>query len=122
MIDDNFLIRQQKGIEYRRKLKLQILCYYSNSLSPTCAHCSFSDIRALSVDHIDNNGAEHRQTVIRDRASHALHRWLKKNNYPTGFQVLCMNCQLIKRYGTKNYLVDSANKKYRKEDVSTAQI
>ena len=26
-----------------------------------------------------------------------LYNWLIKNNFPSGFQTLCMNCQFIKR-------------------------
>jgi hypothetical protein len=51
-----------------------------------------------SIDHIDGNGAEHRREMAAERnspwgqAGHATYRWLRKNNYPEGFQVLCANC------------------------------
>lgn len=64
-----------------------------------CSLCGFDDIRALSVDHIDGNGAEHRKSV---RGCH-LYKWLIKNNFPEGFQVLCMNCQWIKRHENNEF-------------------
>ena len=51
-----------------------------------------NDIRALSIDHINSDGASHRKEV-----GNGMYRWLLKNNFPEGFQVLCMNCQFIKR-------------------------
>jgi hypothetical protein len=43
----------------------------------------------LTIDHINGGGNKHRQQ-IRSRICH----WLKKNNYPEGFQVLCFDCNL----------------------------
>jgi len=31
-----------------------------------------------------------------DMSSDVLYSWLKKNNFPKGFQVLCMNCNFAK--------------------------
>jgi len=73
------------------KKKLDILSHYSNG-STKCAYCGFDDIRALSIDHIDGGGAPHRKMTGND-----IYGWLKRNGYPEGYQVLCMNCQLIKR-------------------------
>ena len=73
------------------KKKLDILSHYSNG-AIKCGHCGFEDIRALSIDHIDGGGAPHRKMTGND-----IYGWLKRNGYPEGYQVLCMNCQLIKR-------------------------
>lgn len=73
------------------KKKLDILSHYSNG-DIRCVHCGFDDIRALSIDHIDGGGASHRKMTGND-----IYGWLKRNGYPDGYQVLCMNCQLIKR-------------------------
>ena len=71
--------------------KLDILSHYSNG-TMKCAHCGFDDIRALSIDHINGGGAPHRRKTGND-----VYCWLKRNGFPEGYQVLCMNCQLIKR-------------------------
>lgn len=70
------------------KLRNRVLTYYGNG-KLACIKCSFADIRALSIDHINNDGAKHRSVNI--------YRWLHKHNYPEGFQTLCMNCQFIKK-------------------------
>lgn len=59
-----------------------------------CARCQFSDIRALSIDHINGDGAKHRKEIGGGR----IYRWLLKQDFPEGFQVLCMNCQFIKAH------------------------
>ena len=73
------------------KKKLEILSHYSNG-TLKCASCGFDDIRALSIDHINGGGAPHRRMTGND-----IYGWLKRNGFPEGYQVLCMNCQLIKR-------------------------
>jgi len=73
--------------------RITVLTHYGNEKC-SCVKCGFSDIRALSIDHINGDGANHRKEV---RSSN-LYRWLIQNNYPEGFQTLCMNCQSIKRY------------------------
>lgn len=52
-----------------------------------CACCGESTYEFLTIDHIDNDGAKHRAAI----GSH-LYRWLIENDFPEGFQVLCMNC------------------------------
>lgn len=54
-----------------------------------CACCGEREILFLSIDHIDGGGNAHRK-VIHNLGR--IHRWLEKNNYPEGFQVLCHNC------------------------------
>jgi hypothetical protein len=60
-------------------------------------------LRALSIDHINGKGAEHLRSIGsisckgRGLGGTQFYRWLQRNNYPRGFQVLCMNCQWIKR-------------------------
>lgn len=53
----------------------------------------------LQIDHINNDGKEHRK-ASGCGSGEAMYRWLKKNNYPAGFQVLCCNCNYAKmKYG-----------------------
>ena len=87
--------------EWRQIRKFKIIHHYSKG-TMICARCGFSDIRALSIDHIDGGGTQHRK-LIGD-----LYGWLNKNNYPEGFRVLCMNCQLIKSYENNEHPYHSA--------------
>lgn len=61
-----------------------------------CSVCGFDDIDCLQIDHIKNDGAEHRRQNGITAGSNT-YNWLRRNNYPTGFQVLCANCNLKKR-------------------------
>ena len=84
-----------------QELRLKILAHYSNN-SMACAHCGFKDIRALSIDHINGGGNQHRKTTPGCKGT-GFYYWLRRNNYPEGYQVLCMNCQFIKRAENKEY-------------------
>lgn len=80
---------------WRAKEKLKVLSHYSIKTVPVCAHCGFTDIRALSIDHINNDGAEDRRKT--KGFGTRFYTRLRKNGYPIGLQVLCMNCQFIKK-------------------------
>lgn len=66
-----------------------------------CACCGESEAKFLSIDHIFNNGAEHRREVRPTAKDNgvgvSILTWLKKHKYPAGFQVLCMNCNFGKQ-------------------------
>ena len=78
---------------FRQQLKYEVIHHYSPE--GKCQRCGFNDFRALSIDHVNGGGFQHYKT-LRARGSEFYH-WLRKHNYPLGFQVLCMNCQWIKR-------------------------
>lgn len=42
----------------------------------------------LTFEHIGGGGGAHR----RETGGGGFISWLRKNNYPPGFEVLCMNC------------------------------
>jgi hypothetical protein len=59
---------------------------------PVCSCCGETIYEFLTIDHINNDGAEHRRAI-----GQHLYRWLIENDYPSGFQVLCMNCNYGKQ-------------------------
>ena len=61
-----------------------------------CCWCGEDDTRVLTIDHIDNNGSKHIDNKGHRMTGNRMSNWLKKNNYPDGFQVLCMNCNTAK--------------------------
>lgn len=81
--------------KHREKRRLEVLSHYSDG-EIKCKMCGYTDIRALSIDHILGKGTTHRKQT--KGGGYYLYSWLKKNNYPDGYQVLCMNCQFIKRH------------------------
>jgi len=83
------------NVRQHERLKREVLQHYSPELK--CVRCGFTDLRALTIDHINGHGTEHKRKLGISRSGSHFYRWLRTNNYPQGFQVLCMNCQFIKR-------------------------
>jgi hypothetical protein len=82
--------------EYHQSTRLRVLRHYSGG-SMRCACCGESEVEFLGIDHIDGDGAQHRREV---RPS-GIYRWLIKNKFPSGIQILCTNCNLARGfYGT----------------------
>jgi len=61
-----------------------------------CAICGTTINIFLTIDHINNNGATHRKQKAGKNGGHNIYAWLRKNNYPEGFQTLCFNCNCAK--------------------------
>ena len=79
---------------WRWKLKLDCLSAYSNNLFQ-CKCCGENEIKFLSIDHIEGGGNKERKALGGGMASY-LH--LRRNNYPSGYQVLCFNCNCAKGF------------------------
>ena len=71
------------------KLKDEVFAAYGGRM---CVCCGETIREFLTIDHINNDGAKHRKEI-----NTPLYTWLRKNNYPEGFQVLCWNCNSGKR-------------------------
>lgn len=81
----------EKQREYtRRKLaKLKDVVFEAyGGRHPKCKCCGENDIRFLSVDHINGGGTKHKNSV----PGRSIYRWLKRNGFPKGYQLLCHNC------------------------------
>lgn len=86
-----------KNREYNRKQKVEVLTHYSNP--PKCACCGENHIEFLTIDHINGDGAEQRKRLSGDSQKFSgflFYEWLIINNFPKGYQVLCMNCNMAK--------------------------
>ena len=79
-----------------RQLKIEVLTHYGKG-SLACVTCGESRLSCLSIDHINGGGTKHRRSL--GRAGRDFYRWLRSQDYPLGYQTLCMNCQFIKRFG-----------------------
>lgn len=82
----------------RMELKIKALSHYGLDGKCVCVKCGYSDVRALSLDHIEGGGSQQRKGVHTD-----FYKWIIRNNYPEGFQTLCMNCNWIKRHENREY-------------------
>lgn len=75
--------RKLQNRKYWLKLRKQVFDHYGNS----CVCCGESISQFLTIDHVNGGGRTHRKKV-----GSAIYRWLRHNNYPSGFQTLCFNC------------------------------
>lgn len=76
-----------------QKIKLEVLTHYGGN-PPKCACCGESHIEFLVLDHIRAEGTKHRRKLGYGGSN--FYRWLIKNNFPDGYQVLCANCNTAK--------------------------
>ena len=80
--------------KYKEKMKQQKIEAFDHYCGQICCWCGENDFDVLSIDHINNDGNIHRKSGNKGISN--IYRWLKDNNYPEGFQVLCNNCNWIK--------------------------
>ena len=91
----NPVVRQQivdYNRETRRSLKLQIFAL----LGDKCRHCGFTDVRALQIDHRQGGG---KKEIMAAKAYITYYRKVIKDLSP--YQLLCANCNWIKRWENK---------------------
>jgi hypothetical protein len=60
---------------------------------PICKCCGETEKMFLSIDHINNDGHLHRKEIPKVNGGYSMYVWLKRQGFPSGFQILCMNCQ-----------------------------
>lgn len=77
--------------ERNTKHRRIVLDYYSNGKFE-CACCKEKQYEFLSIDHII------RVEKSEYKTGGKLYRFLIKTGFPTGFQVLCMNCNWGRRF------------------------
>lgn len=82
----------QKALLDNKQIKLIVMQHYSNNHIPECKICKQKDIRYLTIDHINAGGYEHRKKNKISGCGTTFYRWLIKNGFPNGFQVLCIAC------------------------------
>lgn len=83
------LNNRDKIKQYKLKLKIQVFTHYGLK----CSCCGESGLEFLNIDHINNDGAQHRKEI---GSGKHIYLWLIKNNFPSGFQTLCFNCNIGK--------------------------
>ena len=77
---------RERWVKYRREM-------YEKLGGKKCVHCGFSDERALAIDHVFDDGFKERKKL--KSISQMRRAVLLK---PERYQVLCYNCNQIKRY------------------------
>lgn len=85
----------KKCREYRYRLRMKVLIHYGgNPPKCSCRGCNETKIKFLTIDHIEGGGTQHRKQLSLGNLGRGriLYQWLKNNNFPEGYQVLCYNC------------------------------
>jgi len=85
----------KKGYEERlqkqKQLKEECFSHYCNG-TIQCKQCGIIDIRVLVLDHVNGNGNKERKQYTNGEGGIPFYFYLRKNKYPSGYQVLCLNC------------------------------
>ena len=79
-------VRNKYHIKLNQQLKQDVFRAYGGE---KCSCCGETEISFLAIDHINGGGEQQRKKI---GGGTAFYRWLKRNKYPVGFQVLCHNC------------------------------
>lgn len=90
--------RQKHWLDYNKQWRINAKIDTFNHYSPTsieCACCHEKELQFLTLDHINGGGNKQRKL---HGSGNSFYSWLKKNNWPSGFQVLCFNCNCAKGF------------------------
>ena len=76
----------------RRREKLDCIAAYGGE----CSCCAEGEILFLTIDHVNNDGAQHRKRLTRKSrpgGGASFYQWLRKQGYPKDkYRCLCFNC------------------------------
>jgi hypothetical protein len=92
--------RRELGRALNARNKEVALTHYGPDGKLQCSweSCDIVDIDMLTLDHVHDNGAEHRREINGNiNAGNTSYRWVKDNGFPSGFQTLCWNHQWKKQ-------------------------
>jgi hypothetical protein len=87
-------IRRRSVTEYNHRLRAAALDFLGNR----CVQCGFTDARALQIDHIHGGGARERRE---GKSPRDIYRKVLAGE--PGYQLLCANCNWIKRYENEEH-------------------
>jgi hypothetical protein len=85
-----YQVPAERQREMRQKLRRDVLFL----LGDKCIRCGFSDPRALQIDHINGGGRQDRK---KDGMNLGYYKRIIVGK-GVGYQLLCANCNWIKRY------------------------
>lgn len=97
-LGNNKELQLQKASIARHNRKIRIIQHYGGK----CACCGEAELFFLAIDHINGGGNQHRRQIGNNKnnrcgsSSTQFYKWVEKNNFPEGFQVLCHNCNMGK--------------------------
>ncbi len=85
--------RRIKSLKFYAEIKTLIHDHYGRK----CVCCGETRMEFLTVDHINGGGTKHRKLL---GGGNAFFIWLRNNNYPPEYRILCINCNFsMGRFG-----------------------
>lgn len=111
---DKYAQKLKRNWNAKQRRKAAVFEHYGM----VCALCGFSDMRALTIDHENQMGSNHKSLNGRRLTGEKLYRWLISNKFPPGFRTLCCNHQSIEfaiHEGRDNNNSGGMRAKYNKE-------
>lgn len=82
--------------QYRQGIKDKVFAHFGAK----CACCGEQEYQFLTLDHVNNDGADHRRQLSgRGAGTDSVYRELVKTEFAEAdrFQILCYNCNCAKR-------------------------
>jgi len=79
---------------WHRQLKQAVLDAYGGA---QCVGCGEDEFWVLQIDHTNGGGHKHALEIGNGDATRGrskMYRWLRDNEYPEGYRVLCANCNI----------------------------
>jgi hypothetical protein len=83
-------IGKKERRERTHKVLKEVILRYGGK----CEECGETRIEALLIHHSNGGGCKHRREIKRVSGT-AFYEWLRNNQYPDGYSVLCGTCHLI---------------------------
>lgn len=86
---------ERKAVKKARyeKHKEQVFAAYGGF---RCSCCGETEPTMLTIDHMQEDGADFRRRNRGQRWSYNFYQWIIRNGFPADLQVLCYNCNLSK--------------------------
>lgn len=85
------LYNKDRGKKMQEALRLEVL----KKLGDKCAWCGFDDWRALQIDHVNGGGSRIRR---KGQSWSTFYKEIIKGTHRHEVQLLCANCNMIKRH------------------------
>lgn len=93
--------KQTERKRYQRQYHRDVVKLLKKRLGDKCAHCGNTDHRVLQIDHKNGDGAKERRKTGRGYSYYKYLTNLSDEELLANYQLLCANCNWIKRYEEK---------------------
>jgi 5-methylcytosine-specific restriction endonuclease McrA len=106
--------RSHRHREYGQRIRIECIGKYGGK----CVVCSEDNPKYLQLDHIANDGVDHREQLTGKRhgiSNPSMYRWALKNGCPPSLQLLCANCHLTKTKQTSPGINSPGGHRYRQK-------